>query len=635
MKKRNTLVKKAQTNIIIIILIILLVLALIIIVWILFSALLHKNAENVEFQTKMFGVNMGIVDPDFTDPNIMILSVTRGSDKYVESNTSTIIFNVTIPIKADIVSAIDVSNSMNDRKLILPSNCFCEANYSDESCTKHNCSSLAGCNMTHNSDFLNGICTRLSFNPECCKLNHSCSDSSSCSNCGGTPILSGYIDEYYCLYFGVELIHNTIDCAKGYNVNTKKYYCDYWCEGNLITEIKDDVPVPVKCNAIPGTGCCNTSKTGIDCATEAGCAQCHNGIWNATTSECHFNTYSNPCIRSNNLSTEAGCNACKPRPEDGWFHHYNPGKFACSFKINTPTPTGYLNIKVGDDCGANPYNWQNCKYGCKGKQVAYFPDGSKHDTCSPIFSKSKLESAKEANAALINTVLQKNQNQLSIALYSNLANATGLTKDKDYLNKVINISYGEGNTNICQGINQSIEVLKNSVNFKAIILMTDGEADVTCNGAVNNVIAKQEAISMAESAYQNFGIRIYTIGFGENSDTITLQKIAAVSNGSYFFANVSNLENIYNQVSIEIQNQTVTTYSSQSWFYIRAVVYNNTNSYTDINYTVPLPLETRKLSFKTGGLTNIKKIEIYLAAMTPGGREILRLLDSWQLATYR
>ncbi|MDD9952775.1 MAG: VWA domain-containing protein [Candidatus Woesearchaeota archaeon] len=84
---------------------------------------------------------------------------------------------------------------------------------------------------------------------------------------------------------------------------------------------------------------------------------------------------------------------------------------------------------------------------------------------------------------------------------------------------------------------------------KNIIVMTDGQAGTTCSEQPNST-ATADAIQSACDAYQDSGINVYTVGFGADADTATLQSMANCGNGEYFAAsNATALNDVFSTIA--------------------------------------------------------------------------------------
>ena len=167
----------------------------------------------------------------------------------------------------------------------------------------------------------------------------------------------------------------------------------------------------------------------------------------------------------------------------------------------------------------------------------------------------KLQDAKEANYLFINMILNSSDNRVGLTGYSDDA------LDSDYHtlsnnNESLRSEISEWDTGtwtcICCGVNKAVEglVANSSANkFRSIVVMSDGEANVRCYEGTGS--ASSDAVQSACDAYNNYGIKVYTIGFGSGAGVQTLTDMAACGDGS-FFATVDDLEGIYQVIAEEL-----------------------------------------------------------------------------------
>lgn len=101
-------------------------------------------------------------------------------------------------------------------------------------------------------------------------------------------------------------------------------------------------------------------------------------------------------------------------------------------------------------------------------------------------------------------------------------------------------SHYDSYTNLGGGIEKGIQELTGSrsrtIARKFMFLLTDGIANVTASGQVNNESGgKSYALAAAQSAV-NQGIRIYTISVGSGADTALMSQIATLGKGIHLHA---------------------------------------------------------------------------------------------------
>jgi hypothetical protein len=153
----------------------------------------------------------------------------------------------------------------------------------------------------------------------------------------------------------------------------------------------------------------------------------------------------------------------------------------------------------------------------------------------------------------------------------NIARTINLTDNRTELYDFIDETDTWWGTCICCGINKGVDLLKDSTTInKFMVVMSDGVANVECaqqgltpdlNGNGQADDAGDDAIQAACDAFNNKGITVYAVGFGEDVDNDTLQGIANCGNGSYYYGNVSELVGIYQNISRDIIN---TSYKRQT-----------------------------------------------------------------------
>ncbi len=171
-------------------------------------------------------------------------------------------------------------------------------------------------------------------------------------------------------------------------------------------------------------------------------------------------------------------------------------------------------------------------------------------------SEDKIQDAKDANELFIDMILNETENQVGLTAYSDYAldsNYHALSNDTASLKAEV-VSWTEGGaTCICCGINKAVQGLitdSNSTRFRSIVMMSDGDANRQCSeqdtGDANN-----DAIQAACDAYEDYGIKVYTIGFGSGANVATLTSMAACADGSFYSA-IDDLEDIYEKIAEEL-----------------------------------------------------------------------------------
>jgi hypothetical protein len=169
--------------------------------------------------------------------------------------------------------------------------------------------------------------------------------------------------------------------------------------------------------------------------------------------------------------------------------------------------------------------------------------------------------SKNATKIFINQLLNSTENRVGLVGYKdsvNLNDFHNLSNNNVSLISKVNSWTALGSTCICCGINKATSELanySNSSKFRSMVVMSDGEANVRCaqQGTGN---AKNDAILAACQAYQNYGIRVFSVGFGSSTDSVTLQSIANCGNGSYYYSNISTIVEIYKEIAKQLYDAT-------------------------------------------------------------------------------
>ena len=161
--------------------------------------------------------------------------------------------------------------------------------------------------------------------------------------------------------------------------------------------------------------------------------------------------------------------------------------------------------------------------------------------------KTKLQQAQKAGKVLVNLAKQvsgvqsQNKTNLNIGIVCFNNSAVSLNAPTDDYNAVsesIDSLESSGGTNIYLALEEGINQANSEYEDQILILLSDGihESSET----------EDEIIGLAKVA-NNLGIRIYTIGFGEDNDDIDedlLRKIATEADGGYEFADIKSATDI-------------------------------------------------------------------------------------------
>ena len=160
-----------------------------------------------------------------------------------------------------------------------------------------------------------------------------------------------------------------------------------------------------------------------------------------------------------------------------------------------------------------------------------------------------------------------------------------LTTNKQQLMDKIDTTEAWWGTCTCCGINEAVELIEsqNNLRKKFIVLMSDGEATVTCTQQPN-ATAIADGVQAAWDAC-NKGISVYTIAFGADANTTTLQRMNC-SGGKFFNStDTAKLEEIYDKIGGEINKLSFAEQKVNLTGLTKSVIY--ADSYIEFNYTAP------------------------------------------------
>ncbi|MFH1788125.1 MAG: VWA domain-containing protein [Candidatus Altiarchaeota archaeon] len=201
--------------------------------------------------------------------------------------------------------------------------------------------------------------------------------------------------------------------------------------------------------------------------------------------------------------------------------------------------------------------------------------------------------AKQLDANFTERILNISGNRIGLVAYGDDSYSThALSNDTSSLSSEVDSYFAGGETCVCCAINESITAMQdsNSSRLKFILAMTDGEANVRCGNAAadldgdTQVTAKDDAIQAACTAYEDYNITVYAVGFGSSAGADTLQRIADCGNGTFYSANSSqDLEAIYNDIANEIIEAVYAAQAINLTFSYESILYPD--SYIQFNYT--------------------------------------------------
>jgi Ca-activated chloride channel family protein len=173
---------------------------------------------------------------------------------------------------------------------------------------------------------------------------------------------------------------------------------------------------------------------------------------------------------------------------------------------------------------------------------------------------NKMEAAREAAIAFVQLMRPGDATGV-ISFNTQVTTVQPLTEDKESLIEAIKSIEAVDDTAMYDALHEASAMLEPVSGRKAIIVVTDG---------MNTAGQRTRDETLALVSEQ--GVSIYTIGLGDPSqgtetyagiDEPTLKAIAEESGGLYTFApNPENLRNLYELLSLRIQNEYKLTYRS-------------------------------------------------------------------------
>ena len=178
----------------------------------------------------------------------------------------------------------------------------------------------------------------------------------------------------------------------------------------------------------------------------------------------------------------------------------------------------------------------------------------------PSLGVKMIDLARNANRKFIQMLLENPLNRVGLVGYNtgiSPGNYHVLSNNIISLNNSINIWETKAGNCVCCGIiNATESFVQQSTpeKYKFMVVMTDGSMQGTCYSGSNS--ATQDAIRASCEAYNNYNIIVYTVGFGDNADDITLQAMASCGNGNYYHSSIEEIVGIYSEIAKDIINAT-------------------------------------------------------------------------------
>ena len=418
-----------------------------------------------------------------------------------------------------------------------------------------------------NTDTCDNNCNLIVQLPVC--GNGICESGETCGNCsldcgcsGGQICCSNSCTTATC--------SSNLNCNDGFACTTDTCNnpgtCTASCSHISLTQcVNSDGCCPAGCNSSNDNDCTAVCGNG---KIESG-EQCDNGTSNSNSGQCSLSctlTYCGDSIMQNpdGLRILEQC-------DDGNFNNYDACTDTCK---NAVCGDGYVYPALEQCDDGNTVSGDGCSSTCKieGIGQCFAPvdvmliidrSSSMNDLDSGV---TKIVNAKSAATSFIN---QMNFSIDTAGLTSFNESATldqAMTSNNTLVSNAINSLFANirfAQTNIGDGIKVARqEILANSTHSKVMILLSDGapNAMTLANGSLgycyidpsNQTDCTLYAWNQSNISKQT-NITIFTIGLGVTNFTQDLLKnIATDANHTFFAANSSVLQSIYNQIAGEI-----------------------------------------------------------------------------------
>ena len=212
---------------------------------------------------------------------------------------------------------------------------------------------------------------------------------------------------------------------------------------------------------------------------------------------------------------------------------------------------------------------------------------------------SRLDVAKTVEKNFVNFVFNKSlENRIGLVSYHSSVEpgqSEDLTNNNvTLLNKIDSYKTKSQNTCFSCAIDSAIDKLEDDgdpTKKWAVIIMSDGTAD-KCDSIpqsqCNEETAKNEAITYACQAFQEYNISLYSIGYGAGTDNTTLKNISEdCSDGLFFHSNnQSSLQAAFDSIAEEIMSLTF-DYQKTVAEGVSSTLHPN--SYIELKYTPTTP----------------------------------------------
>ncbi|MDH7516615.1 MAG: VWA domain-containing protein [Bacteroidota bacterium] len=221
--------------------------------------------------------------------------------------------------------------------------------------------------------------------------------------------------------------------------------------------------------------------------------------------------------------------------------------------------------------------------------MSYYPNTNVPDPDS-----TRWNSAKSALHVFIDRILPIDRLAL-ISFCRTVKTEQSWTSNTTLLHDVLEgITLDQG-TAIWKAVNSAIDLLVPVSEKRAIVLLTDGEDNSSGTTTMDYVATRAASL----------GIRVYTVGLGQEVSRTLLGTLASRTGGKFYFsATGSDLTDIYNQISSDLADGCTVTYRSTNFCQdgtqrdIRITgFYGGDSAKADTSYIAPYNVPHVQLSF--------------------------------------
>jgi VWFA-related protein len=179
-------------------------------------------------------------------------------------------------------------------------------------------------------------------------------------------------------------------------------------------------------------------------------------------------------------------------------------------------------------------------------------------------SGSLSESDLNLEKAAARTLLSLVQSNDAVSVYSFNGTVTlrqGFTTDRSAARSAVSAIVGGGSTAIYDAISDAVNALRTRGTRRAVVLMTDGEDNASR-------ISETDAINLA----RQYGVPIFTVGFGSRNDTVLTQ--IAQQTGAFYSSTSNNadLQRILTVLGKALTGQYLVTYQSANPSVVQNIV---------------------------------------------------------------